>query len=283
MPRMTLGCPPWSRVGTARPLVVISSTAAPGWKSRDQIPCLGSRFPDGSAGEESACDAEDTQGRPPGEGKRQPPQYSYPKSPTGGGAWRDRTATRPGGGSTRAPQGSRAAGSWARGTSAPPSPPTPPLSPCPGHSGGLPTPTRGPNEDPQGPTRRVLSLAPDGWSGPCRLLHPRVPSPPRPQAAPCSEGPQGAEAFSKDSEHSGSQTGEQGQQTLLQSYGASGSTPSKHPLYRESLPGEEPHPSSWSPEWWTQDPRPCLPQASLGMARWAPWQPPSQAMGWACC
>ena len=179
----------------------------------------------------------------------------------GRGAWRDVTATRPGGGSTRAsPEGAGPAGSWARGTSAPPSPPPPPLSPCPGHSGGLLSPTRGPNEDPQGPTRRVLSLIPDGWSGPCRLLHPRVPSSPHPQAAPCSEGPQGAEAFSKDSEHSGSQTGEQGQQTLLQSYGASGSTPSKHPLDRESLPGEEPHPSPGAQSGGHRTPDPVFPR-----------------------
>ena len=109
MPRMTLGYPPQSRVGTACPLVVISSTAAPGRKSRDQIPCLGSRFPNRSAGKESACDAGHTLGRSPGEGKRQPPQYSYPKSPTDRGAWRGMTETQQGSGSTRAhPRRSRA-------------------------------------------------------------------------------------------------------------------------------------------------------------------------------
>ena len=59
----------------------------------------------------------------------------------------------------------------------------PPLSPCPGHSGGLLTPTRGPNEDPQRPTRRVLSLVPDGWSSPCPLL-PR-PGPQSPTSPGC--------------------------------------------------------------------------------------------------
>jgi len=52
-------------------------------------------FPDGSAGKESACDAEDTRdmgsipgsGRSPGGGNGNPLQYSCLEKPTDRGAW----------------------------------------------------------------------------------------------------------------------------------------------------------------------------------------------------
>ena len=45
MPRMTLGYPPQSRVGTARPLVVISSTAAQAGKAETKSLVWGSGSP----------------------------------------------------------------------------------------------------------------------------------------------------------------------------------------------------------------------------------------------
>ena len=196
MPRMTLGYPPRSRVGTARPLVVISSTAAPGRKSRDQIPCLGSRFPDHSAGKESACDAGHTLGRSPGEGKRQPPQYSYPKSPTDRGAWRGMTETQQGSGSTRAhPRRSRACPLLGERD------PSASLAASPLHcpraqvTPEASSPQPGAQMRTPGANKEGLVPGPRWWSSACPLLRPRVPSPPRPQAAPCSEGPQGAESF----------------------------------------------------------------------------------------
>ena len=57
------------------------------------------------------------------------------------------------------------------------------------------------------------------------------PVPHVPRLPPAQKDLREQKAFSKDSEHSGSWMGEQGQQTLLQSYGASRTTLSKHPLY----------------------------------------------------
>ena len=82
-----------------------------------------------------------------------------------------------------------------------------------------------------GANKEGLVPGPRWWSSACPLLRPRVPSPPRPQAAPAQKDLREQKAFSKDSEHSGSRMGEQGQQTLPQSYGASGTALSKHPLY----------------------------------------------------
>ena len=196
---MTLGYPPRSRVGTARPLVVISSTAAPGRKSRDQIPCLGSRFPNRSAGKESACDAGHTLGRSPGEGKRQPPQYSYPKSPTDRGAWRGMTETQQGSGSTRAhPRRSRACpllGERDPGAS---------LAASPLHCARAQVTPEASSAQPgvqmrtPGPTRRVLSLVPDGGPAPAPFCAPGSPVPHVPRLPPAQKDLRERKAFSKD-------------------------------------------------------------------------------------
>lgn len=194
---MTLRYSPRSRVGTDRPLVVISSTAAPVRKSRDQIPCLGSRFPDRSTGKESACDAGHTLGRSPREGKRQHPQCSYPKSPVDRGGWRGMTATQQGSGSTRAhPRRSRACPLLGeRDPSA--SLAASPLH-CP-HAQVTPeasSPQPGAQmRTPGGQQGGSCHWSPMGGPVPALFCPAQAPSPPRPQAAPCSEGPQGAESF----------------------------------------------------------------------------------------
>ena len=82
-----------------------------------------------------------------------------------------------------------------------------------------------------GATRRVLSLVPDGGPVPAPFCAPGSPVPHDPRLPTAQKDLRERKAFPKDSEHSGSQTEDQGQQTLPQSSGASGTTLSKHPLY----------------------------------------------------
>ena len=72
---------------------------------------------------------------------------------------------------------------------------------------------------------------PVGGPVPAPFCTPGSPVPHVPRLPPAQKDRREQKAFSKDSEHSGSWMGEQGQQTLLQSYGASRTTLSKHPLY----------------------------------------------------
>ena len=66
-----------------------------GWKiccRRDRLPTPVLGFPCGSAGKESACNAEDLgsipgSGRSPGEGNGNPLRYLYLENPMDGGAW----------------------------------------------------------------------------------------------------------------------------------------------------------------------------------------------------
>ena len=205
---------------------------SPGRKSRDQTPCLGSRFPDHSAGKESACDAGHTLGRSPGEGKRQPPQYSYPKNPMDRGAWRGMTETQQGSGSTRAhPRRSRACpllGERDPSASLAASPPCPRAQVTPEASSPHPGVQM---RTPRGQQGGSCPWFPVGGPVPAPFCTPGSPVPHVPRLPPAQKDLREQKAFSKDSEHSGSRMGEQGQQTLLQSYGASRTTLSKHPLY----------------------------------------------------
>lgn len=172
---------------------------SPGRKSRDQIPCLGSRFPDHSAGKESACDAGHTLGRSPGEGKRQPPQYSYPKSPTDRGAWRGMTETQQGSGSTRAhPRRSRACPLLGERD------PSASLAASPLHcpraqvTPEASSPQPGAQMRTPGATRRVLSLVPDGGPVPAPFCAPGSPVPHVPRLPPAQKDLRERKAFSKD-------------------------------------------------------------------------------------